>query len=174
MVVKLGMVEATHREHIVHYVVADHASAAFYAELRTSRTLITPVEFLTRAWRKKPDFFFHGIPERLVVPNAVSNKYGEIDDWLNRLGVDRVTPSSGFYAGVHQIRNWEKDLATCIRFRNFLGKSLCTLDNIDAVAAETLQKAHDRKINRRPGIRKTRQQLWEMAVEGRPPVRLMD
>lgn len=172
MEVQLDKVEDADKEHVVHYIVADHTSAAFYAELRTSKTLISPSEFLTRAWAKKPDFFFHGLPEQLIVPAAVSNKYPEINDWLEHLHVGLVPPPSGFYAGVHQVRNWEKDVANTVSFHDYLEKTPCTLDNLRPSIARTLQMANDSEINR-PGIRMTRRQLWEMPIEGRPPIRVM-
>lgn len=173
MDVKLDKLEGVSKEHIVHYIVADHNSAAFYAELRTSETLVTPVEFLTRAWKMKPDFFFHGIPEHLIVPTAVSNKYPEVDDWLEKLGVSLVPPSSGFQAGIHQVRNWEKEVANSISFHNHLEKTPCTLDNISVQLSKSLQIVNDSDINR-PGIRMTRKQLWEKSLAGQPPIRSMD
>lgn len=172
MEVQLDKVEEADKEHVVHYIVADHTSSAFYAELRASKTLITPIEFLTRAWAKKPDFFFHGVPEQLIVPTGISNKYPEINDWLKQLQVGLVPPPSGFYAGIHQVRNWEKDVANTISFHDHLEKTPCTLDNLRPSIARTLQMANDREINR-PGIRMTRKQLWEMPIEGRPPIRVM-
>lgn len=173
MDVKLGKLAGVSKEHIVHYIVADHNSAAFYAELKTSETLVTPAEFLTRAWKMKPDFFFHGIPEHLIVPTAVSNKYPEIDGWLEKLGVSLVPPSSGFQAGIHQVRNWEKDVANSISFHNHLEKTPCTLDNISVHLTKSLQIANDSDINR-PGIRMTRKQLWVTSLAGQPPIRSMD
>lgn len=172
MEVQLNKLEEAEKEHVVHYIVADHASAAFYAELRTGATLISPNEFLTRAWAKKSDFFFHGLPEQLIVPAAVSNKYPEINDWLEHLHVGIVPPPSGFYAGVHQVRNWEKDVANTVSFHDYLEKTPCNLDNLRASIVPMLQTANDRVINRR-GIRMTRRQLWEMPAEGRPPIRVM-
>jgi hypothetical protein len=106
MEVKLEGIEESEREHVVHYILADHTSAAFYAETATSRTLVDPTTFLRKAWLQKPDFFFHGIPENLTVPTAVLNKYPELEDWLTGQNVRIVPPSSGFYAGIHQVRNW--------------------------------------------------------------------
>ncbi len=172
MEVKLDKIEEADKEHAVHYIVADHTSAAFYAELRTSKTLMTPSEFLTRAWKEKPDFFFHGIPEYMIVPTAVSNKYPEIVGWLEQLDVGLVPPSSGFQAGIHQVRNWEKDVANSISFHSYFEKTPCTLDNISVNIAKALQMANDSEINR-PGIRMTRKQLWAMPVEGRPAIRVL-
>ena len=65
--VKLDGIEDVEREHLVHYVLADHTSAAFYAEVGTSKTLVNPADFLTRAWSQKPDFFFAN-PYQVVTP----------------------------------------------------------------------------------------------------------
>ena len=66
MEVQLDKVEEADKEHVVHYIVADHTAAAFYAELRTSKTLISPSEFLTRSWAKKTDFFVCVRPTHLA------------------------------------------------------------------------------------------------------------
>ena len=172
MEVQLVKMEDADKEHVVHYIVADHTSAAFYAELRTSKALITPTEFLTRAWAKKSDFLFHGLPEQLIVPAVVSNEYPDINDRLKHLHVGLVPPPSGSYVGIHKVRSWEKDVANTIICHDYLEKTTCTLDNLRTNIARTLQRAHDSEINRR-GIRMTRKQLWEMQVEGQPPVRVM-
>ena len=169
---KLDGIEDVEREHLVHYVLADHTSAAFYAEVGTSKTLVNPADFLTRAWSQKPDFFFQGIPENLVVPTAVSKKYPEVSDWLKQLDVRIVPPASGFYAGIHQVKNWEKDVANHISFHEYLEKAPCTLEVLCSKTLRMLEMANDSQINR-PGIRMTRKQLWEMPVEGRPPLRVM-
>ena len=170
--VKLDGIEDVEREHLVHYVLADHTSAAFYAEVGTSKTLVHPTEFLTRAWSQKPDFFFHGIPENLIVPTAVSKKYPNVEGWLQQLGVRIVPPPSGFYAGIHQVKNWEKDVANHISFHEYLEKTPCTLEVLRSKNLRMLEMANDSQINR-PGIRMTRKQLWELPVEGRPPLRVM-
>jgi hypothetical protein len=172
MEVKLDGLEESEREHVVHYILADHTSAAFYAELATSKTLMNPTEFLTRAWSHKPEFFFHGVPENLIVPTAVTGKYQKVEDWLKQLNVRIVPPPSGFYAGIHQVRNWEKDVASAISFHDYLEKTPCTMDVLRSKTKQILEMANDSQINR-PGIRMTRRQLWEMPVEGRPPVRIL-
>jgi hypothetical protein len=172
MEVKLEGIEQADKEHVVHYIIADHTSAAFYAEVRTSRSLIEPSEFLIRAWRKKNDFFFHGIPEHVIVPNAISSKYPDLNAWLEQMQIGIVPPSSGFYAGIHQVRNWEKSFSAVMSFHEYLEKEPLTLDNMDACIAQTLQLANSREVNRGSN-RLNRKQLWEMAVENRPPTRLM-
>ncbi|MBB4844328.1 hypothetical protein HNP55_002864 [Paucibacter oligotrophus] len=173
MEVKLDKIEGADKEHVVHYIVADHTSAAFYAEMRTNKTLMTPIEFLMRAWKKKSDFFFHGVPEHVIVPTAVSSKYPEVRGWLEQLGVGLIPPSSGFQAGIHQVRTWENDVANSISLHSYLEKTPCTLDNISVNLAKALRMANDGEINR-PGVRMSRKQLWGMQVENRPPIRYME
>lgn len=172
MDVKLNNIEQAEKEHVVHYILADHTSSAFYAELRTSKSLITPIEFLTRAWKKKTTFFFHGVPEQLIVPTTVSNKYPEINDWLEQLDIGLVSPLSGFYAGIHQVRNWENDVANNISAYNYFNEDPCTLENINAKIVQILQAANDSKINRN-SINKTRRKIWERSREGIPPIRII-
>lgn len=170
--VSLDKVDTLDKEQVVHYIVADHASGAFYAELRTSKALISPDEFLTRAWIWKSDFFFHGVPESLIVPATISSKFPEISEWLTQLHVNLVPPPSGFYAGIHQVRNWEKCVANAISVHEHLEKTPCTLGHIRPRITRMLQTANDCKISR-SGISMTRKQLWEMPVDGRPSIRLM-
>jgi hypothetical protein len=170
MDVALDRIEASDREHLVHYIVADHASSAFYAEVLTNKTLIAPEEFLTRAWSSKPDFFFEGIPEYLVVPTVVLKKHPTTAQFLAQLDVEDVAPSSGFYAGVHQVRNWEKEIANTIGFHNFREASPCTLAALSQYITRMLDHANGREINR-PGIRMTRKELWEQPTAGRPELR---
>lgn len=168
--VKLGNLEQSEKEHVVHYILADHTSAAFYAELRTSKSLLPPEEFLKRAWSPKSDFFFKGIPEHLIVPAGILSKYPEVKELLGQLNVGLVPPSSGFYAGVHQVRNWEKDVASTMSFHDYVEKTPCTLESIAPRIAQSLVMANEREINRM-GVRMTRRQLWEMPVVGQPPLR---
>lgn len=69
--------EKSDREHVIYYLLADHNSAAFYAEVHTSMTFQDPIDFLKRAWSKKKDFFFYGLPENLMLPAVVSARYPE-------------------------------------------------------------------------------------------------
>lgn len=173
MDVKLDKIEATDKEHVIYYIIADHYSSAFYTELRTNRTLLSPIEFLICAWKKKPDFFFHGVPEHLIVPATVSKKYPEIKNWLQQQKVGIVPPSSGFYAGVQQVKNWEKEVAGIISYHNFSKKTPCTLDDLYTEIPKTLQRANNREINRL-GTCLTRKQLWEMLAEDRPSIQYID
>lgn len=167
MDVALEGIDKSDRENIVHYIVSDHTSSAFYAEMHTSRSLVSPKDFLIRAWSEKPNFFFCGVPKHLVVPAVVMGKFPEVGDFLDRQGVIHFPPSSGFYAGVHQVRNWEKDVASVVSFHNYLEKTPCTAANIAPGLARALEFANDREINR-PGVRLSRKQLWCLPVEGKP------
>ncbi|MBS0597124.1 MAG: hypothetical protein JSR92_07200 [Proteobacteria bacterium] len=107
------------------------------------------------------------------MPTAVSKKYPNVEGWLQQLGVRIVLPPSGFYAGIHQVKNWEKDVANHISFHEYLEKTPCTMEVLRSKSLRMLEMANDSQINR-PGIRMTRKQLWEMPVAGRPPLRVME
>jgi hypothetical protein len=172
MDVALEKIEASERVHVVHYVVADHTSSAFYAEMHTSKALTSPQDFLTRAWSTKPDFFFRGIPQNIIVPTLVLQRFPELNGFLDQLEVGNVPPTSGFQAGIHQVRNWEKDIAMALSFHTYLEKTPCTMANLAPGLSRLLIQANDRQINR-PGIRMTRKQLWEMPVDDQPALRTM-
>lgn len=172
MEVQLDGIERADREHVVHYILSDHNSSAFYAEIGTSKAMEEPTAFLARAWSKKPGHFFHGLPENLIVPAAVQSKYPRIMDWLKQLDIQAVPPSSGFYAGIHQVRNWEKDVASAVSFHDSLENTPCTMGVLCSKTMQIMEMSNGNRINR-PGVRLTRQQLWERAVEGRPPIRPM-
>jgi hypothetical protein len=170
METSLDRIGETRQEHIVHYILADHASAAFYAEMRTSKSLTGPAEFLQRAWAKKADFFFHGLPEFLVVPATVAHTFPEIDPWVMQMDVVALAPSSGFAAGVHHVKNWERELAFTVRSYEYRYGKPCTLDDLQNSIANTLNEANKREILRN-GARMTRRQLWELEIDGRPAIR---
>ena len=70
------------------------------------------------------------------------------------------------------IRSCGSDSANHISFHEYLEKAPCTLEVLCSKTLRMLEMANDSQINR-PGIRMTRKQLWEMPVEGRPPLRVM-
>lgn len=170
--VKLEKVASAEREHLVHYIVADHTSAAFYAEVRSSKQLQSPVEFLRRAWQRKDDYFFHGLPAVISVPAAITRMWPELELWLHQMGVVMGAPSSGFQAGVHQVRHWEKDLANSFFAQGYFKGTPATLGMMDELVSKTLVQSN-RGVLGRNGIKKSRQELWETPRDGFPPIRIL-
>ncbi len=98
------------RLHAVHYVIRDHFSGLFYAEISDSDHLIPIEDFLYRAWCKKTEHPFHGIPEAISVPKTVQNVWPLVTELLMQSGIEVIDVTSGFQGGVRDIRTWEDNL----------------------------------------------------------------
>jgi hypothetical protein len=107
MEVHLENVKVSDRIHLVHYIVRDHCSGLFYAEMATSRNLLSIEQFLSRAWGKKSDYVFCGIPDLLTVPKTVEVVFPTAKSSVASLGVQFVEVTSGFQGGVRDIRTVE-------------------------------------------------------------------
>ena len=108
MDVNLKNYRRTGREHILHYIVRDEASGMMYAELHSGCAAAPVMDFLCRAWRKKYNFYFEGLPQELCVPETIYT--GELGGALSGLGIRAMKPESGFRAGVRSVRSWEEAL----------------------------------------------------------------
>lgn len=96
--------------HIVHYVVRDHFSNAFYGEIYVTNDLSDLRGFLFRAWSKKEEYPFCGIPENLIVLKTVQKFSPGILEFIENCGVSIVNATSGFQAGVRTLKTWEEEL----------------------------------------------------------------
>jgi hypothetical protein len=111
--VNLKNIAESEKTHIVHYMIKDHFSGLFYAEICASNLLIPIVEFLYRAWSRKLYHPLYGIPDFLTVPKNVLIKFPEVKNLQETLGITLVKVTSGFHAGVRDIRTWENELKFC-------------------------------------------------------------
>lgn len=51
-----------------------------------------------------------GLPDALTVPNVVDEAFPELVPWLDELAVDVIPATSGFQAGVRDLKTWEDEL----------------------------------------------------------------
>lgn len=107
MEVRLESVKDSDRTHLVHYIVRDHCSGLFFSEVTTSKSLFPIEQFLARAWGKKSDYVFCGIPDLLTVPKTVELVFPTVKASVARLGVRFVEVTSGFQGGIRDIRTVE-------------------------------------------------------------------
>lgn len=153
MEVKLREISKSDREHVVYFLLADHFSSALYAEVHSCRRLPSARDFLTRAWRKKEDHFFHGLPSMAVVPKTVEQMDPGIRVFVESHGVTPAEAESGFKAGVHQIRNFEKSFVNSM------------FGHADATIYDAPKHTHEamRWLNESPLSRsgETRRAMWE-------------
>lgn len=108
MDVNLNNLEKSDREQVVFYLLRDHFSGVFYAEIASGKKLISINDFLLRAWLQKPDLVFCGVPENLMVTKVVENQFPEITAILQQLNIRKFNPPSGFASGMREVTEWEK------------------------------------------------------------------
>jgi len=108
MEVSLDKITRSKKNHLIHYIVRDHCSGVVYSEVSTSRKNITLTEFLYRAWNKKNDFAFCGIPELLTIPQIIEKLFPGILESISLLGVQFPKVTSGFQAGVGDVKTLEE------------------------------------------------------------------
>lgn len=111
--VNLSTLKKSRREHLVYYILRDAFSGTFFLEITTSHAMIPLVDFLYCAWKKGQDKYIWGMPEEITVPKGLAAK--ELQEGLDRLGVQMIFPSSGFAAGVRVVRDIEDNLLFMMR-----------------------------------------------------------
>ncbi|MDT4956135.1 MAG: hypothetical protein QOJ02_4273 [Acidobacteriota bacterium] len=115
--VNLQNVSKSDKEHIVHYLIRDHFSGLFYGEICSSSNLMQVEAFLLRAWSRKDEYIFCGIPGYLSIPKTVSIIFPSVHDFIRELGIETVEVTSGFQGGVRDIRTWENYLRQVVSVR---------------------------------------------------------
>ncbi len=98
------------KRHIVHYILTDHFSGLFYAEVTTSDDVFPIEEFLARAWGEKFEHPLQGEPDLLVVPKSVFDSFPSFSSWLGQKPIRVVLATSGFQTGIRSLRTWEEIL----------------------------------------------------------------
>ena len=100
----------TGKRHLVNYVIRDHFSGCYYAEIHPADDLPHIVSFLYNAWRSKESFPFKGIPKYLSITKTILDQWPHILNFegkYKKCTLQRAT--SGFANGVISVKKWEKD-----------------------------------------------------------------
>lgn len=108
--ISLSKLATAPKRHLVHYLVRDHFSGAFYGEIAVAPTLPEVREFLVRAWSRKDRLAFCGVPDHLTIPKTVEVQFADTRAWVKGLGVQVIEATSGFQAGVRDLKTWEADI----------------------------------------------------------------
>ena len=104
----LAKVDKAEKEHLVHYLVRDHFSGVFYAEIHSGKALIPVEEFLFRAWSPKQNYPFYGMPECILVPKTVSDRFPSVNRLIREYGIGPIEVTSGFQSGtIQDVKTWE-------------------------------------------------------------------
>src|SRR5581483_280093 len=99
----------SNKRHFVSYLLRDHFSGVYYAEITTHDRMINLGAFLFRAWSQKPAYAFCGVPESVLLPEVVVNKWPQALDLLDAYGIRALKPKSGFEMGMIDVKNWQRD-----------------------------------------------------------------
>jgi hypothetical protein len=93
--------------HVLHYMIRDHFSGAFYAEVSSSTDFLDIADFLYRAWTDKTVSRFKGLPLALTVPATVIRMFPRLPNLLHYYDIESIKATSGFQSGVRDVRTWE-------------------------------------------------------------------
>lgn len=108
MEVTLDKVGHSPKNHLIHFILRDHCSGAVYSEVTSSRSILSLSKFLYKAWSQKEDYVFCGIPELLTIPKTVEAVFPEIKEKVMSLGIECPQVTSGFQAGVRDVKTIEE------------------------------------------------------------------
>ena len=99
----------TGKKHLVTYILRDHFSNCFYAELHSVDKMPLINDFLYNAWTQKNDYPFYGIPSCLIVPDTTLNLFPTLHNYFAKVDKPYLQkPTSGFSSAVVSIRQWER------------------------------------------------------------------
>lgn len=149
--ISLAKLSTGSKRHVVHYLVKDHFSGAFYGEIAVSPQLHDVRTFLTRAWSRKDQLSFCGVPDFLCVPKTVATRFPDLLTWLDELGVKIVEATSGFQAGVRDLKTWEADLSYSLAWY-----PPSDLDRLPALAESMCYDLTEHELFSRPHIKRWR------------------
>lgn len=116
MEVKLAACSSADKEQVVHYLIRDHYSGVFYAEIHPGSALIPLEDFLYRAWSQKEEYLFCGAPDWMSIPRTVSEGFPAIIDFIGTYDIKSFKVTSGFQSGaIRDIKTWEQHIRMEIR-----------------------------------------------------------
>jgi len=141
----LKTVKKSQKVHIIHYILKDHYSGVFYAEICTHLDLTPVEEFLFRAWSRKDNTVFCGIPTMIIVPKSVQEFAPGLRSLLNALQIEQIEPTSGYQAGVREIRTWEDEIRVAPAFSPRLRSFTALKDSAPELINRLIKWGGDKK-----------------------------
>lgn len=167
----LKNLQKAERELVIHYLIFDHLSGLLYGEIHSSKRMIPVEEFLFRAWSKKANFEFCGLPTILSVPKTIEN--GELLNFITQLEIEPINPSGGFMGGVRHLNLWEKAVITHNLSYSFCNNQQLSFEELQRRNIEICIRLSQRKFNRNGVQLGPRVDVWESALRNikLPPLR---
>jgi hypothetical protein len=157
MEISLSETHASARRHMVIYSLRDHCSGVFYSEIAFCPSVPTAQDFLGRAWGRKADYLFHGLPVLLTIPRTVQAVFPSLASDAEMLGIKLVDVTSGFQGGIRDLRTIEDSLVLSIN--KPIAEAQDWVNYICVSHAKDASRVHG----------KTKIELWQQGV---PAIRL--
>lgn len=111
--------EKTGKRHLINFLIRDHFSNCFYAEIHPIDNIPNIFEFLYNAWKKKENYEFSGMPKNIIVGKHIIEKYPEIKSIEKRHDINIELAKNGFATGIRSLRDWERNIRYYTFFENY-------------------------------------------------------
>ncbi len=98
------------KKHLVNFLIRDHFSNCFYAEIHSIDKMPHIKDFLFNTWRKKDNYDFCGFPDTLILGKHIIEKFPEIKNLEKNIGINLQLATSGFTTGIRSLRDWENEI----------------------------------------------------------------
>lgn len=101
----------TNRTHLVTFIIRDHFSSCFYAELHSIDNMPSIEDFLFNAWSKKNDYEFYGVGHNVIIPQKTIDQFPSLKNFFDRVeNISLIIPNSGFSSAIRSILEWERKI----------------------------------------------------------------
>lgn len=125
----------TGKRHLASYLVRDHFSNCFYAEIYPIDEVPHISTFLFNAWRPKENFEFCGIPRNLILGRHIVEKFPDLENLLTSIGLNIELAQNGFATGIRSVKDWENCIRYYSIFENYKHVQ-CFQDNIELICRD--------------------------------------
>ncbi len=111
--------DKTGKRHLVNYLIRDHFSGCFYAEIFPVDNIAHIGDFLFDAWRQKTYYEFCGVPANMIIGRHILERWPELQNLKQTLDVNIELAQNGFATGVRAVRDWEHSIKYYSIFENY-------------------------------------------------------
>lgn len=108
----------TGKKHLVNFLIRDHFSNCFYAEIYSIDKVPKINDFLFNAWKEKINFEFCGIPKSLILGKHIIEEFPELINFSKNVDLNIELARNGFATGIRSVRDWENNIKYYICFDN--------------------------------------------------------
>lgn len=106
------------KRHLVNFLIRDHFSNCFYAEMFPIDEMPDMKNFLFNAWREKENYPFCGMPKCLILGRHIIDRCPEILNLAYTANMDIQLANNGFATGIRSMRDWESNMRFFASYTN--------------------------------------------------------